>query len=492
MKTSIFSLIVSVFCLWACSPSQQGDKETAGSQVSISGSIANANAKTVTVLHYTYPGMERETLAEVELDSTGAFSAVFDLSKPTEARFVHGKESAPVYLSPGDELTLSLNAEQFDETLTYEGKGAAPNNYLISKFLLDEQMEEALEGPAYLLPLEAFTQYADSAYNVRLAHLQDFFKSQKAPEGFMDLMKASLKSEAILDKTRYPMYHQYYAQLQEPLELPEDYHAYWDELPLDEQMLPAGAYRAALESYVESKLTKELYEESPKTMEEYQAQQEGVYFALGQQEQLSEGLSEYLQTHFLLNYMGMAGTDGVDSMYQHFGENVLNEGYVAKVEGMYNRWQQLAPGKPAPEIKLPNQAGEMVALSDFKGKVVYIDVWATWCGPCRGEIPHSKTLKKHYEGQEDVVFLYVSIDEDKKAWEDMLANDPEFKGVHIIDTKGWAADISKKYMIRGIPRYMLIDKNGNIADVDAPRPSSGEQLIAEIDKLRQEETVAMN
>ena len=90
----------------------------------------------------------------------------------------------------------------------------------------------------------------------------------------------------------------------------------------------------------------------------------------------------------------------------------------------------------------------MVSLSDFKGKVVLVDVWATWCGPCRQQIPYLKKLEEEMHGT-DVVFGGVSVDEskDKQKWLDF------------IKTEG----------LKGV-----FDKKGNIVSVDAPRPSSPE------------------
>ena len=116
--------------------------------------------------------------------------------------------------------------------------------------------------------------------------------------------------------------------------------------------------------------------------------------------------------------------------------------------------------------------GKMVSLSDFKGKVVLVDVWATWCGPCRQQIPYLKKLEEEMHGT-DVVFGGVSVDEskDKQKWLDFIKTEG-LKGVQLL-AGGWSK-ITKDYKITGIPRFMVFDKKGNIVSVDAPRPSSPE------------------
>ena len=131
-----------------------------------------------------------------------------------------------------------------------------------------------------------------------------------------------------------------------------------------------------------------------------------------------------------------------------------------------------APGSIAADFTYPDVNGKEVSLSDFKGKVVLVDVWATWCGPCRGEIPHLKKLEQEMHGT-DVVFLGVSVDEakDKQKWLDFIKKE-ELGGIQV-HASGWSK-IAQDYKIKGIPRFMVFDKQGRVVSVDAPRPSSPE------------------
>ena len=95
---------------------------------------------------------------------------------------------------------------------------------------------------------------------------------------------------------------------------------------------------------------------------------------------------------------------------------------------------------------------------------------ATWCGPCRAEMPFLHELEAEYSDK-NVTFIGVSVDEDKnrQAWLDMMV-DKDIKGVQLF-ADGWS-QITKDYAINGIPRFMLFDTEGNVADLDADRPSS--------------------
>jgi len=124
-------------------------------------------------------------------------------------------------------------------------------------------------------------------------------------------------------------------------------------------------------------------------------------------------------------------------------------------------------------------------LENLKGKNVYVDVWATWCGPCKREIPHLKELEKKYHKNDDIVFMSVSIDkmEDKDKWLKMV-EEKELSGVQLMADKAWKSSICDDYAIKGIPRFLLIDKEGNIMDKNAPRPSSKEikEVMADLAK----------
>lgn len=155
----------------------------------------------------------------------------------------------------------------------------------------------------------------------------------------------------------------------------------------------------------------------------------------------------------------------VDDYGKYFTEPYLKQRLEAKGAEIYS----MKAGDMAADFTYPDVNGKMVSLSDFKGKVVFVDVWATWCSPCKKEIPFVKKLEEEYHGK-DVVFMSVSIDvdKDKQAWLNMI-KEKEMGGVQLF--AGGLSKIGKYYKIQTIPRFMVFDKKGNIVSVDAPRPS---------------------
>ena len=146
----------------------------------------------------------------------------------------------------------------------------------------------------------------------------------------------------------------------------------------------------------------------------------------------------------------------------------------------------LVPGRPAPNFTYNDVNGNPVSLSDFKGKVVYIDVWATWCGPCRQQFPHLKTLKERYKDNDNIVIMGISGDaiRDIPKWKEMVEKE-QLGGVQLHGRTDGDDDVAKLFGVTGFPTFILIDKQGNIVSAQAPRASSDE-IVPMIERVLQQ------
>lgn len=117
-------------------------------------------------------------------------------------------------------------------------------------------------------------------------------------------------------------------------------------------------------------------------------------------------------------------------------------------------------GQVAPDISLPNPSGEELSLSSFKGKVVLIDFWASWCGPCRKEMPNVVKAYAKFKGKGFEIFG-VSLDQDQARWEEAIKKDG-ITWPQVSDLKQWNSSVVRLYNIQGIPYTVLIDREGKI------------------------------
>ncbi|MFN5985205.1 MAG: redoxin family protein [Fluviicola sp.] len=135
----------------------------------------------------------------------------------------------------------------------------------------------------------------------------------------------------------------------------------------------------------------------------------------------------------------------------------------------------LAPGKKAPVFVQNDVNGKPISLEDLKGKVVLIDFWASWCGPCRKENPNVVNLYKKYKDKGFTV-LSVSLDNEKAKWLGAIEKDGLVWPYHVSDLKGWANEASKMYGVTGIPFTVLVDANGNIINTKLRGPELEQTL----------------
>ena len=292
----------------------------------------------------------------IELDSSlvgdnGEFELKTDLEKLTECSFLEGEESTVVLLSPGDNLTLTLNTKMFDETIQYAGKGAEKNNAAKNIYLIKEVILNTI-----------FAYSDDTDTTVIFDYMHESF---------------AVMAEVIKD------------------------------------------YQAEISEFKD--------------------------FGNSQLEFIEKGegqIKKNIVTDRMFNELvaGLVGTEGIN------------------IEGVTLK-------------------GKKVSLDKYKGKTIIIDFWATWCGPCKAEMPAFKELEEKYGNEVNFISIGLYCKED--AWKTM-AIDLGFKN-NMYVSKEMQGQV-KPWDVKFIPRYVVLDKDFKVVDALAPRPSSGdlEKLILEL------------
>jgi thiol-disulfide isomerase/thioredoxin len=157
---------------------------------------------------------------------------------------------------------------------------------------------------------------------------------------------------------------------------------------------------------------------------------------------------------------------------EKFKSYLLSDAQKKKQKDFEGTIRNFADGELAINFDGKTVDGKKVSLSDFKGKVVLVDVWATWCGPCKKEIPSLQKLEEEMKGT-DVVFMSYSVDElkDAEKWKKMVETE-KLGGVQLMGDAAFKSSICVDYKINAIPRFMVFNKEGKIVTIDAPRPSN--------------------
>lgn len=311
---------------------------TSSAQMTFTAKIDNRASDTITIRG------AQKFMKKIAVNKKGLFTDTFEVTTGFY-QFFDGNEYTQLYLKNGFDLLMTLNTKEFDESISYKGKGSLENNALAKKAVDDEQFE-----------LKHFTTDDEAAF-------EKAFEAKKVAD-------AQLFSDVNLDEN----------------------------------------FRTVM-------------------------------------------------------------TKRVNQEYGMIKE--MRESTMAAKKMI---------GKPSPTFTYENHKGGMSSLADFKGKYVYIDVWATWCGPCLAEIPHLKKVEADYHDK-NIVFVSISIDakKDHEKWKNMVTQ-KQLGGEQLFADNDWNSKFVTDYAIQGIPRFILIDPNGNVLEADALRPSNPE-LRKKLDAL---------
>lgn len=163
--------------------------------------------------------------------------------------------------------------------------------------------------------------------------------------------------------------------------------------------------------------------------------------------------------------------------YQQFISKNTRQDYLQTINEIYHNKLIYNNGMTAPMFSYTDISDKTIALENLKGKYVYIDVWATWCGPCKAEIPYLQKLEAEYKNK-NIQFVSISVDEqkDKNKWKDYIIKN-KLGGFQVITDSAFESLFIKKMNIYAIPRFILIDPNGKIVANNADKPSSNEIKI---------------
>jgi len=395
---------------------------------------------------------------KIPISETGTFSDTLRISKDGYYQLFVGRERTGIYLEQGATISANVNAKEFDETIKYEGTLASENNYLASKYLHNET---SIDYPKMFSNDEATFVSELKNYNTGLGSLLS--ESNITNESFNALEKQELTYEYASLLENYQEYHQYFTKTP-GFKASESLYDEIKDLKFNDTIAfrNSTGYQDLVNTHY-SRLVGDALLENDKL-------NRTVTYLKIVNENLPDGFAKNSLLTQFLRY-GLAPDEHLEEAFSIYKSTNPNQGDLEAITGQYNILKELTPGKVSPTFDYENHKGGNTSLKDLAGKYVYVDVWATWCGPCIREIPSLKIVEAEYHDK-NIVFVSLSIDaaKDHEKWKSMVTN-KELGGIQLMADKDWKSSFAVEYNILGIPRFILIDPSGNIVSADAPRPS---------------------
>jgi thiol-disulfide isomerase/thioredoxin len=432
-----------------------------------------------------FQNLDQQTLAISKLDSLGYGWLEFNITKPVFATIQVGEKFSELYIEPGYDMIASTNSDPNNKVVNFVGKGSEVNNYVSRAFSIAEKIK--FNDGKFINHLEIgdFVKRFDSLSLTMSAFYRHYMDSVQLPKNIQELLleKNKIGLLAIRQEYAFLLYNNYLLEYSEATQegqeasqfiMPTELESVTNEVPFDTTLLSLGMfeYQHLLFMYLNNKFYNPDYDFQTweKIKYKYPLEVNGKI----RNGTFSSGIMEYLVARDIHYWLGMQGiTIANDSTLNRFKKDFKESRYLPVLQRDYNEWLAIAPGNLAPEFSGTTLDEKKISLTDLRGKIVYVDVWATWCAPCIEEIPESKKLIASFEGNDGVEFLNVSIDRNFDAWKKFILGDKEWKGTHINQQKDQIDSFWRAYKMAGVPTYILIDQNGRIVDAKASRPSEG-------------------
>lgn len=415
--------------------------------ITLSGKITNAEGGKIWIKGESFD-------KEIKLKTDGTFYEKFPIDYEGIYAIETSKNKMPIYFSKDSKISLTADDSNFNSTLKYTGKGSIENQYIAKKTIITSQISD--EELYKLNEAEFLKKIKEIKSSIELLYQKTKFSDASFKQ------KESLNIH-FLEQKHFLIYkdlHYYYAKLND-FKVSENFPEIDQKIDLDNES------NFLFSTKYQDIVIKRFFEN---------IEGDGTSFFISTKDAIPE--VKALKSQSIKNRLIQNGVNDINienanykNIYNEF-ISITNDPKIKEILTInYNNTIAVEPGKPSPTFNYENHKGGKTSLENLKGKFVYIDVWATWCGPCRQEIPYLEKVEEQFQDK-NIVFVSISIDnsEDREKWRNLIT-EKKMSGVQLLADKEWDSKFIKQYNIRGIPRFILIDTNGNIVNAQAPKPS---------------------
>ena len=396
----------------------------------------------------------------------GSFMFAVEINEPQFAKIIYARNEALVYLEPHDTLVIDSEANSFQYSLQFSGRGGLNNVYNYQHLKENPPIMNSWDLLQYQKGIFWFTneqsvdnqmqQMGRSQFTMELSRKKDKamsrllqFQNQEQGELSRDFI-AFMETEIYFDWAYHMLlYGSIYHNMHQFDQ--DDFFSFLNDIPIQDKQLGSYWYRNFLLAYVNHVSIKQNKEGDPYVNQYLLAD------SLLQSKQQA-----FVKAHLLYKAFYAKRINEIIPYYIDFVETNPYPVYDEKVTSAYQKAMRYAIGAPAPDFSLMSMENEQISLTDFKGKVVFLNFWASWCRPCINKMYQMKSMQRELESQ-NVVFLNVSLDRDKSSWINSVQTNG-FHGVHVMAEGSLESQVSASYEVKALPQYFLIDKNGSFAE----------------------------
>ncbi len=453
-------LLVMTWLLIGCT--NQGSK----SKIIISGTVENSNLNEV-LLSVNNKTLKREV-------KNGEFKFVL---RDIETAFmtIKAKNEYRLYAEDGDHIILNIGDTR--RAISFSGNGFEEAKYMKDRMQLwvnNGMVNQRLfEKKLFTMDFSAFNNKVTELYDKQIALLEEYVAQYEGfnPD-FEQMDRKVIRYRKYYQLFKYPELYQKYNG--EKADLPADYYDFVGNVYTgDTSLFEMNEYKSVVISFLEyetEKLTGPF--ENISEIEAIKAR----YDVIKNKMEPSK-LSWNLSFGLLNTYIGKNGTEDIQDLYSDFIESCNDTNIINRIKTMHDSWNHLLKGESAPEFSMENLQGKNVKLSDYKGKLVYIMLWASYNPSHKREFPKLSELINSYS-HPDLQYLTVSKDTNMKKWKSVL----EQYGINIqnLVTKGTKHPFLDDYNAHRLPRYILIGKDGKIIDACAQSPDKIQDQLKEL------------
>jgi len=448
-----------------------GCKKEPKESVKISINFPKAAGDTIIIGRTNMISLAGIELAKFRLDSAGKGVVEMAVKEPVFAYVNIGKNiAAGILIAPGDEFQILSTEPGARLPLRFEGDATAINQAYYEAQQLTSAFNKWNGTYSFQLEGNEFLKAKDSLQRSYVQLLSKLKSNPKVPAGKLDLLKRHADMHVI--------FYQYnFAAGKDSAEIPQSVREVIQKFPVDTIALKAGVFDYGLIGtyFYRDEISNAIYEENDGVEGDTL---EAIFPTLVENKikasHYPKSVEDFLRIKSANVQIGSNGlTPNLYMLAKTLEKEISSKEYKSVIHEDVARWEKIGPGKPAPDFSGITPDGKQLALSDLRGKIVYVDIWATWCGPCVGAFPDSKKVQAEFKGNDRIAFLYVSVDRDTLGWKKMLTGGKVPAGLHMLSGTDMPESIWNLYHVWGIPRYLLIDERGRMVATHAAHPSTG-------------------